>query len=496
MNTSDAASSPAFLSTPSGPGLHLPLQTLIRRPPVCVAPDAPLREALERMTAERVGSVLVAVDGRAVGMLTLPDLPGQVLLAGQPLDTPVRALMQTRLHTLGAEHSGEDAARLMARHEVRHVIVTDADGRLLGVISQSDLYARLRQDVHTLGARIRDASDADALIEAAAAVRRFARQLLQDGTSVEALMLHLSSLNDALSARAIDLVRASHPDGEVFDRVRWCWLAFGSEGRMEQTFATDQDNGLLFEPPPGLSAETVRPALMRVAAGVNTLLVRLGFPACAGGIMAGEARCCLSFDEWAQAFARWIATPHPEALMSAAIFFDLRPLHGDSALAEALHRQVRAQARANRAFLRLLAEAALQARPPLGLFSRFRVDSVDGAPHTLDLKAGAARVFADAARLYALSEGVHEQSTAGRLRALARSSRFAADDLPGAARAFFLIQRLRLQKQAGEGDTPSLDTANRIDPSSLADMDRMLLRHALKRARQLQTRIRLDWLTG
>ncbi|WP_026187972.1 DUF294 nucleotidyltransferase-like domain-containing protein [Methyloversatilis universalis] len=496
MNTSDAASHPSAQSGLSGPGLHLPLQSLIRRPPVCVAPDAPLREALERMTAERVGSVLVTVDDRAVGMLTLPDLPGQVLLAGQPLDTPVRALMQTRLHTLGAEHSGEDAARLMARHEVRHVVVTGADGRLLGVISQSDLYARLRQDVHTLGARIRDAADADALVEVAAAVRRFARQLLQDGTSAEALMLHLSSLNDALAARAIDLVRATHPDAGVLDRLRWCWLAFGSEGRMEQTFATDQDNGLLFEPPPGLTAEAVRPALMRFAAEINRLLVRLGFPACDGGIMAGEARCCLSFDEWAQAFSRWIATPHPEALMSAAIFFDLRPLHGDGALADALRRQVLTQARADRAFLRLLAESALQARPPLGLFGRWRLDHVDGAPHTLDLKTGAARVFADAARLYALSEGLHEHSTAGRLRALARSSRFASDDLPGAVRAFFFIQRLRLQKQAGEGRALPAGLANRMDPSSLADIDRVLLRHALKRARQLQTRIRLDWQIG
>ncbi|MFX9665230.1 DUF294 nucleotidyltransferase-like domain-containing protein, partial [Acinetobacter baumannii] len=82
-------------------------------------------------------------------------------------------------------------------------------------------------------------------------------------------------------------------DGAVFDRVRWCWLAFGSEGRMEQTFCTDQDNGLVFDAPPGLAADSVRPALLRVASDINRALAQLGFPLCEGGVMAGQPRCCL-----------------------------------------------------------------------------------------------------------------------------------------------------------------------------------------------------------
>ena len=30
------------------------------------------------------------------------------------------------------------------------------------------------------------------------------------------------------------------------DGTDWCWLALGSEGRSEQTFASDQDNALVF----------------------------------------------------------------------------------------------------------------------------------------------------------------------------------------------------------------------------------------------------------
>ena len=39
--------------------------------------------------------------------------------------------------------------------------------------------------------------------------------------------------------------------------VPWCWIVFGSEGRLEQTFVTDQDNGLLFVPPDAESTKDV-----------------------------------------------------------------------------------------------------------------------------------------------------------------------------------------------------------------------------------------------
>lgn len=445
------------------------------------------------MNEERVGSVLVTDGPHAVGILTLPDLPGRVLLPRVPLDSAVDGVMSGKLFSLGADHSGEDAARAMARHGVRHIVVNDHDGHLLGVIAQSDLYARLRSDIHALGNRIRTAQDIDALELAARAVRGFCIAMLRDGTAAEALTLHVSSLNDALGGRAIELVLAHHADARVFDEVRWCWLAFGSEGRMEQTFSTDQDNGLVFEPPAGLAAEAVRPALLRVAGAINQALARLGFPLCEGGIMAGQARCCLSLDEWRAAFGNWVAHPQPEALLAASIFFDFRALHGDASLADALRTHLLGLSRAAPLFLRLMAENALRVSPPLGFMRRFLLDDRPGAPHSLDLKAGGARVFIDCARLLALREGVSTSSTSGRLREMAAHPTFASEDVEAQLKAFFFIQQLRLSRQAETSTPAGRNIANRIDPGSLDELDRVMLRHAFGQARRLQNRIRLDW---
>ena len=68
-----------------------------------------------------------------------------------------------------------------------------------------------------------------------------------DGQSATRL---LSQLNDRLTSQLITLLvpRFRLPT------VDWCWLALGSEGRHEQTFVTDQDNGLIFQASQGWAA--------------------------------------------------------------------------------------------------------------------------------------------------------------------------------------------------------------------------------------------------
>jgi CBS domain-containing protein len=54
-----------------------------------------------------------------------------------------------------------------------------------------------------------------------------------------------------------------------------CWLAFGSEGRGEQTVATDQDNGLVFA---STDPARDRSAWLAMAQEVNEALDACGYP--------------------------------------------------------------------------------------------------------------------------------------------------------------------------------------------------------------------------
>jgi CBS domain-containing protein len=328
---------------------------------------------------------------------------------------------------------------------------------------------------------IRLAADIGLLAHLAGEIRRLTVRLVEQGVGPEQLTLFVSVLNDRLSQRVIEVVRKRHG----WQGIGWCWLAFGSEGRLEQTFSTDQDNGLVFAAH-GKAQEEARKALLAFAREVNEALDACGFPLCKGNVMASNAELCLSLEEWQAKMAGWLATPDPKALLNASICFDFRPLAGDATLAQSLREWLLPRTRARPAFLRLMAQNALEATPALGLLRDFALDN--GA---VDLKLRGARVFVDAARVYALALGLTQTATAARLRAAAPELRMAAPEMAAIVDAFFYVQKLRLRIQAAP--QTRAETANRLDPATLNDFERRGLKEALRQARRLQQRVKLDY---
>jgi CBS domain-containing protein len=458
------------------------LRSLIRRPPLACLPSLPLEQALAAMQREKTGSiVIVTPSGEPLGILTRHDVLDRVALARADLASPVERVMSTPVHTLAADATAYDAVLAMARYGVRHLPVVE-EGKLVGVVTERDLFALQRVSMRSIHRTISGATDSAVLRQAAEDIRRLAIDLLQQGTAAEQLVQILSTLNDALTRRIIELEAERHD----LAGTEWCWLAFGSEGRYEQTLASDQDNGLIFALPHGVTPEQARRRLLPFAQAVNRTLDVCGFPLCRGDIMAGNPRWCLSLDEWREQFAKWVRDPEPEALLNATIHFDFRPLYGAEALAAELRQHLIALTRGNLRFLRQLAQNALEIEPPLGMLRDFVVEESGEHAGTLDLKLRGARLFVDAARVIALAAGVEHTATAQRLRIGGARLNVPAEETEAAVEAFYFIQQLRLR-------TGSRPHANRLDPQSLNEVDRRILKECFRQARKLQMRLRLDY---
>lgn len=461
-----------------------PLRSLLGRPPVSCRADATIATVLQTLSSRRVGSMII-VDGAEmpVGIFTRHDVLDRVVLQKADLQSPIASVMTASPRCLTAEASAYDAALLIAQHGVRHVPVLDG-GRLAGIVTERDLFALQRVSVRAVHRTIADAENLEALAGAAADIRRLARSMLGQGMTAEQLTVIISTLNDALATRVIDLTAERHQLGGL----QWCWLSFGSEGRFEQTISTDQDNGLIFEG--ARSPEADREKLLPFAQSVNRALADCGFPLCPGNIMAGNPTWCLSSDEWRQKFSSWIADTDPQALLNAVIFFDFRPLHGEQALAQGLRDFLRDTVQENSRFQRQLAQKALAVRPPLGLISDFVTEKA-GHEETIDLKKSGARLFTDAARVMSLAAGVAHTNTAQRLRVAGNRLNMPGAEIDSAVEAFYFIQTLRLRAQmTHEGGA---DDANRLAPATLNDIDRRILKACLQQAGKLQRRLALDY---
>ena len=475
----------AVASLSEGVDMLAPLRSILLRAPVSCTADAPVSAVVRTMHADRIGSMVV-VDAKQipVGIFTIPDVLSRVTLPQLAMDTRIGKLMTPSPVCLEEETPLVEAALAMAHHGIRHIVVT-RDGRLCGVISERDLFALQRVSLRRATESVRAAQSVAQLTGAAGESRLLARHLLAQGVNAEHVTQMTSALNDGLTQRLIELA-AQHRSLPK----RWCWLALGSEGRLEQTLATDQDNALIFTA--STDAEAARRALLEFANEVNLGLEACGFPLCPGDIMARNPRWCLTLEEWQRVFDGWIRNTNPEALLNAAIFFDFRPLAGDMSLAGALREAVLAQTRGNSRFGRAMTENASQSRPPLGLLEGFFADDGGRFPGALDLKGNGARVFVDAARVLSLAHALPPTGTAARLRAAGAAGVLPQEEVAASVDAFHYIQGLRLRRQHVEGEIPR-GAENRIVAENLNAVDRRILKAAFRQAALLQERLRLDF---
>lgn len=462
--------------------MNRPLRSLVPRAPLTCNPETSIHDALRAMHAENVGSiVIVSQDGMPAGIFTRHDLLDRVALPDVDTDRPISDVMTPHPRLISADASAYDAALLMAEHGVRHLPVVE-EKRVIGVVAEHDLFTLQRISMRQIHRTIDDARDRETLTQAAGDIRKLTSNMLHQGIAAEHLTQIISALNDTLARRILELEREQH----ALSDIEWCWLAFGSEGRLEQTLTSDQDNGIIFRAPAETSAEKLRSRLLPFAQAVNQTLDACGHPLCAGEIMASNPRWCLSLEEWGQQFARWIRDPEPEALLNATIFFDFRALFGAQELAEALRAHLFDLTADNARFFRMMAEQAIKLEPPLGILRDFVLEDEGEYAGTIDIKKNGARLFVDAARVIGLATAVAHTSTAARLRLGGARINVPAADCEAVVEAFYFIQRLRLEGGNSE-------TANHLDPATLNEVDRRILKECFRQARRLQTRVRLDY---
>lgn len=467
--------------------LNTPLRQLISRPAVTCLPDAPLSTVLQTMQDEHVGSMIITDNAsRVVGIFTLHDVLSRVAITGLDNSSAISEVMTPDPLTLPADALAHEAALLMARHGIGHICIVER-GKLLGMVSERDIFSLQRVGIASLGQAIARATSVEQLKPLGHDIQRLVEQMLAQGASVEQLTRLITTLNDNLTRRVLKLVLEEQKQSVP----PFVWLAFGSEGRSEQTLKTDQDNGILFHCPRG-EEESIRSQLLPIAKQINDALAECGFPLCPGNVMASNPECCLSLEEWKLRFSRWVEQGTPEHLLKATIFFDFRPLYGDSTEVEPLRQWLLQLTERNSRFRRQLAANTMHIKPPLGLFGEFKVADVGDQVHTLDLKVQGLTPFVDAARIIALAHRVGETNTEERLRSAADKGALRQEDVAAWCEAYHFIQLLRMRnhrRQAREGKR----LTNRLDPDTLNELDRRILKEAFRQGRKLHNKLELEY---
>ena len=121
---------------------HIRVHDAMHQGIISVAPETPLRAVAQVMAEQRIHAVAISSAGNGVrppGIVTALDV---VAAAASDEDRTAGESAATELLSISTSERLDHAAKLMAEHELSHLIVTDAaSGLPIGVLSTLDILA-------------------------------------------------------------------------------------------------------------------------------------------------------------------------------------------------------------------------------------------------------------------------------------------------------------------------------------------------------------------
>ena len=470
---------------------------VMSKPPIFIAGGTKLSDAMSLLMEKRVSSVLVAPKGQPAGgpfrpeqsgILTERDVLRAVAKSGEAaFGQTAESLASFPLAAVPAEAFVYRAIGRMTRLKIRHLAAVDEAGFVVGAISARDLLRLRAGAVVSLGDEIDEAKDVHELGRAWSKLPAVARSLLAEDVDARTVAAVISRELGALTRRAAMLGEQRMKEaGEGAPPVPYAVLILGSGGRGESLLAMDQDNAIVFEngEPGGVEDRWFE----KLGTHLADILHEIGVPYCKGGVMAKNAPWRGSAKVWRERVAEWIGRSNPQDLLSVDIFFDLRAVHGDGALAEKLWRDSIEMAKGQAAFLKLLAESKGETISPVGFFG---IKTDEGR---VDLKRGGLFGIVAAARVLALRYHVAERSTRARIEGVKSLHVGAERDLDSWIGAHGVIVQAILAQQL-------VDIAAGRPPSNTVELRRLSragqdeLKESLRNLKHIDDTVR-DLLTG
>ncbi|MEM1055328.1 MAG: putative nucleotidyltransferase substrate binding domain-containing protein [Bacteroidota bacterium] len=471
------------------------LGRVVRDGTVAVSPETTIREAVQQMCRGERDAFVVVQDGTPVGVVTEGDVAEKVVGGGGDAEAAVMTLVERPPIALTSGARLFDAVRTMMAHRIRRVVVTDAEGRLAGLVSSEDVAHVRGLDPVATSERLERSPSLDDLASIRGESLRRLGRLASQGVQSEDLLSVTTEVDDQLKERLFELVEAdlreawgeSRPE-DLVDGA-WAWLVFGPAGRRESALNVGQDNGLVYEDPQ-TDAEAERAAVYyaELAERVVVAMERCGYQPPDEGVTARAEPFRQPLAAWRAAYAQWAAAQDGDATSRAALCFDLRVLRGEDALGDALLETVREHL-PNERLVRVLASAGVSTPLPLNAFNRFEIETGPDGREGMDLRRRALQPVVQMARAMAVDAGfLRSANTFDRLRYVRDAEHPASETARALLPAFATLVDFHLREQMTTAERGAEPT-DRMDPGRLHQSQQNLLKEALKTVKEAQKRL-------
>ncbi len=116
------------------------VRDIMNSPVISASPHDTIKDIATKMKEERIGSIIIMENEKAVGIVTDWDIVSNAVIKDiKPTMVKASDIMQ-KLHTIEGEEGITEAARILRQHNIKRLGVVYKN-RLVGIISASDVIA-------------------------------------------------------------------------------------------------------------------------------------------------------------------------------------------------------------------------------------------------------------------------------------------------------------------------------------------------------------------
>ncbi len=449
-----------------------------------------ISEAAAIMSRKKQKVLLISGDDTGIiGIVTDSDLRDRVLAKKMNVSDPVFKIMSAPVFSIQQDALVFEATLLFKEYGVSHLVVKNDTGEVMGILSHMDILEVQGNTTSFLLHQIELAESIEDMKRIYARIPSLVKALLEAGSITTNITRVITSASDGFTRRAVELaIEILGPPP-----CRFSFIALGSEGRMEQTLSTDQDNAIIFEDVPENQQVETSKYFNRIGQKVNEWLNEIGYRYCPGEIMAGNERWCQPLEKWKKYFTGWIHDANPQDLLEVTIFFDIRVIYGDESLGEEIKTHINQSTENKPVFFYHLAQFVTRYKPPLNIFGNI-VTSGHAEELFVDIKKNLIPIVGFA-RIYSLFHQIDQTNTIRRLEGMVKKGIIDKSMHDEIEQAYHFLMALRFKFQAG-ALLDNKEPGNRVEFLKLTDIEKSTMKKVFSSFSNLQVKLTFDFKGG
>ncbi|MCF8373793.1 MAG: DUF294 nucleotidyltransferase-like domain-containing protein [Bacteroidales bacterium] len=466
--------------------MNQPIKNFAREILYCSS-ESTILEAAQLMVRKNRKELFIRQNDQLIGTLSGQDLAERVLAKGMSPDKPVISVMSAPVEVIPEKALLFEAVLLCRQKGLSHLALADIQGQITG-LARLDEMTNLEHN--STGFMIHEVEDSETTGQVRAVYQRLPvliKALIDSGANAYSITRVTTSLADAITKKIIEL----SIEEIGLPPCRFAFLVLGSEGRMEQSLVTDQDNAIVFEDEDLASSFEAKSYFQKLANKVNHYLDYVGYDFCKGNIMARNPEWTQNLATWKTYFTNWLKNSDPQSILDATIFFDFRCLYGEQEFVDELNKHIQNEMKGKAVFFHHLSQSVMKFKPPINLFGNIVGDSESGEKPHIDLKKLIFPIVGFA-RIYSLKNNLAERNTPERYEKLL-AQKYINRDLFVELRQSYDFLMLKRFKAQVDLIMKNKKPDNMLNTADLTEIEKGMLKKIMSDISLLQTQLNFDF---